>query len=394
MPWPFARNLAEKLSAVLASDVPDASSSPSTRFAFKLFRELATADASNVFFSPSSIMLCLAMVQELASGETRQDMAKALEIAGLTPADAQLVIDALKAAFRPRPDVTVRSANSLWGSHHAPVRPELAAKLHDIYDAEWTALDLAAAAAVPRINAWVNDKTHGMIRHILDKLSPLAVLVAINAVYFKGRWTTPFIRAVTQDGPFTTATGQTKQLPMMLQSAKYDYYEDKRLQAVALPYNGGLTMYVVLPAERINRQQFQRTLTSGWWESWLAELEPMPGTVRLPRFKLDYGAPLEPALKALGMERAFDRNRAEFDGIHGDEQAVWIDRVVHRAVAEVNEEGTVAAAATMVTECLSASRPVRPLRLFQMIVNRPFFVAIRDELTATILFLGWIGDPQ
>ena len=73
---------------------------------------------------------------------------------------------------------------------------------------------------------------------------------------------------------------------------------------------------------------------------------------------------------------------------------MWIDRVVHRAVAEVNEEGTVAAAATMVTECLSASRPVRPLRLFQMIVNRPFFVAIRDELTATILFLGWIGDPQ
>src|SRR5580693_688444 len=148
MPWPFARKVSEKLSAVLASDVPRTSSSPSTRFAFKLFRELATADASNVFFSPSSIMLCLAMVQELASGETHQDMAKALE---------------------------------------------LAAKLHDIYGAEWTALDLAAAAAVPRINAWVNDKTHGMIRHILDKLSPLAVLVAINAVYFKGRWTIPFI---------------------------------------------------------------------------------------------------------------------------------------------------------------------------------------------------------
>ena len=394
MPWPFARKVSEKLSAVLASDVPRTSSSPSTRFAFKLFRELATADASNVFFSPSSILFCLAMVQELASGETRRDMAKALEIANLTPADAQLVIDALKAAFRPRPEVTLRSANSLWCSDHAPVRPELAAKLHDIYDAEWTALDLAAAAAVPRINAWVNDKTNGMIRHILDKLSPLAVLVAINAVYFKGRWTIPFIRAVTQDGPFSTATGQTKQLPMMLQSAKYDYYEDKRLQAVALPYNGGMTMYVVLPAERTDGQQLQRSLTSGLWESWLAELEPMPGTVRLPRFKLDYCAPLEPALKALGMERAFDRNQAEFDGIHAGGQAVWIDRVVHRAVVEVNEEGTVAAAATMVAECQSASRPVRRLRIFQMIVNRPFFVAIRDELTGTILFMGWIGDPQ
>jgi serine protease inhibitor len=389
VPWPFAR----ELSAAFASSPAEASSSPSTRFAFKLFKELATADVANVFFSPSSVMLCLAMVQELASGETRQAMARALEIADLNPADAQLAIAALKAAFRPRPDVTVTAANSLWCSDHAPVRPELAAKLHDIYDAELTALDLAATDAVPRINAWVSDKTSGRIGHILDQLSPLAVLVAINAIYFKGRWTIPFIRGVTRDGPFITATGQTKQLPMMLQSAMYDYYEDKRLQAVALPYNGGMTMYVVLPAERTDPQQFQRSLTSGLWESWLAKLESVPGIIRLPRFKLDYFAPLERALKALGMERAFDRKQAEFDGIQAGEQAVWIDQVVHRAVAEVNEEGTEAAAVTMATECLSASRP-RPPRMFQMIVNRPFFVVIRDEITGTILFMGGIGDPQ
>jgi serine protease inhibitor len=390
MPWPFAR----ELSAIFASDVPDTSSSPSTRFAFKLFQQLATADASNVFFSPSSVMLCLAMVQELASGETRQAMAKALEIADLTPADAQLAITPLKSAFRPRPEVTVRSANSLWCSDRAQVRPELAAKLHDLYEAELTSLDFAAAGAVPRINAWVSDQTNGMISHILDQLSPIDVLVAINAIYFKGCWTIPFIRAITRDGPFTTATGQTKQLPMMLQGAKYDYYEDGRLQAVALPYNGGMAMYVVLPAERTDLQQFQRSLTSGLWESWLAKLEPMPGTILLPRFKLDYFAPLEPALKALGMERAFDRNRAEFEGIQAGGQAVWIDRVVHRAVAEVNEEGTEAAAATMVCESFSAMRPVRPPRTFQMIVNRPFFVAIRDQATGTILFMGWIGDPK
>lgn len=394
MPWPFARNVSERLSAVFASDGPETSSSASTRFAFKLFQELATADASNVFFSPSSVMLCLAMVHELASGETRRAMAKALEIADLNPDDAQLAITALKAAFRPRPDVTVSAANSLWCSDRAQMRPELAAKLHDTYDAELTSLDFAAADAVPRINAWVSDKTNGMIGHILDQLSPLAVLVAINAVYFKGRWTIPFPRAATQDGPFTTATGQMKQLPMMFQSGRYQYYEDGKLQAVALPYNGGMAMYVVLPAEQTDLQQFRHSLNSGLWESWLSKLESMLGTIRLPRFKLDYFAPLERALKALGMERAFDRNHAEFDGIQAGEQAVWIDQVVHRAVAEVNEEGTEAAAATITFMATMAMRPARPPRRFEMIVNRPFFVAIRDEITGTILFMGWIGDPQ
>jgi serpin B len=181
---------------------------------------------------------------------------------------------------------------------------------------------------------------------------------------------------------------------MMLQSGRYKYHEDAQLQAVALPYEGGIAMYVVLPAERTNLQKFQRSLTAGVWESWLAKLETMQGTIRLPRFKLDYFAQLEPALKALGMERAFDRNLAEFDGIQTDQPPVWIDQVVHRAVAEVNEEGTEAAAATMVCESFSAMRPSRPPRMFQMIVERPFLVVIRDEATGTILFMGWVGDPQ
>jgi serpin B len=394
MPWPFARNVSEKLSAVFAADVPEASPSPSTRFAFRLFQELAAGDASNVFLSPTSVMLCLALVHELASGETRQAMAKALEIADLNPGDAKLAISALKTAFRPRSDVTVTAANSLWCSHRAQVRPELAAQLRDTYDAELTSLDLGAADAVPRINAWVSSKTNGMISHIVDTLSPLAVLVAINAIYFKGRWTRPFTRAMTRDGQFTRATGEKKQLPMMVQGGRYKYHEDGRLQAVALPYEGGMAMYVVLPAERTDLQKFQRSLTAGVWESWLAKLASMLGTIHLPRFKLDYFAQLEPALKALGMERAFDRNRAEFDGIRTDQPPVWLDQALHRAVAEVNEEGTEAAAATAVVMRPMSAQPVRPPRQFEMIVDRPFLVVIRDEATGTILFMGWVGDPQ
>ena len=214
MPWPFAR----KSLAVLTSSVTDTSTSPSTRFAFKLFRELAGGDGSNVFFSPASVMLCLAMVHEAATGETRQAMAKALEIADLNPVDTGLAIAELRAPFRQRRacgGVEVRGANALWCSDRVQVRPEYAARVRDTYDAELATADFGAGNAVPRINAWVNQKTKGKISHIVDALSPLTALVAVNAIYFKGRWTRTFERKLTRDGLFTTATGQKKQLPMM-----------------------------------------------------------------------------------------------------------------------------------------------------------------------------------
>jgi serine protease inhibitor len=391
MPWPFVR----KSSAVLAPDVTGSSCSPSTRFAFRLFRELVSGDDTNVFFSPSSVMLCLAMVHEVASGKTRQAMAQALEIADLDPIDTNLTIVGLKAVFHGRDHLEIMGANSLWCSDRVQVRPECAAKLRDIYDAELTTLDLAAADAVPRINAWVDERTKSKISHILDALSPLTAMVAVNAIYFKGRWAIPFVRGVTLDGLFTTSTGQKKQLPMMYQSGMYSYYEDDESQAVVLRYQGKMTMYVILPAAGTKARRFQQSLSSGAWESRLARFEEVEGTILIPRFKLDCRAQLERALKTLGMVRAFDRNQAEFDGVRAGQLPIWIDQVFHRAVAEVNEEGTEAAAATIVGQRLSSlARIKRPRRHFEMIMDRPFFVVIRDETTGTILFMGWVGDPE
>jgi serine protease inhibitor len=389
MPWPFAR----KLSGVFSPHASEASSSPSTRFAFRLFEKLNGTGNANVFFSPASVMFCLAMVRELASGETRDAMTKTLELADLREADAAFALVALKQAFRQRRELTIMAANSLWCGKDAQVRAELAAKLGDRYEAEMTTVDFAGDA-VQRINAWVNGKTNGLIDRILDNVSPLAVMVAVSAVYFKGTWINPFKRSLTTDEDFTTATGSKNKLPLMRQAGNYRYYEDKFLQAVALPYQGGASMYVVLPSEG-SGQKFVPGLTSGLWDSWVAGLERMPGTIQLPRFTLDYFAHLETVLKELGMERAFDPHRAEFDGIQTDRPPVWIDQVVHRAVAEVNEEGTEAAAATAaVMRPMSAMRPPPKPPAFEMIVNRPFLVAIRDEETGAILFMGWIGDPQ
>jgi serine protease inhibitor len=171
------------------------------------------------------------------------------------------------------------------------------------------------------------------------------------------------------------------------------YCEDRHSQAIVLPYDGGMTMHLILPAERTDGRQFQKRLTSGAWESYLSRFDNLPGMIQMPRFKLDWSAPIEPALKAMGMERAFDPNRAEFDGIRTDYPPVWIDQVLHRAVAEVNEEGTEAAAATAVLVRCSSSLNERQERSFRMVVDRPFFVAIRDARTGVILFMGWVGDP-
>src|SRR5260370_34810562 len=301
MPWPFVR----KSSAVLASDITGYSCSPSTRFGFRLFRELVSGDGTNVFFSPSSVMLCLAMVHEVTSGKTRQAMAQALEIADLDPIDTNLTIVGLQALFHGREHLEVMGATSLWCSDRVQVRPECAAKLRDIYDAELATLDFAAPDAVQRINAWVNERTKSKISHILDGLSPLAAMVAVNAIYFKGRWAIPFDRGLTRDGLFTTSTGQKKQLPMMCQSGMYSYGEDDESQAVVLYYEGVMAMYVILPAAGTNARQFQQSLSSVAWESRLAQVEEGRGTIQIPRFKLDYRAQLERALTSFRLERAF-----------------------------------------------------------------------------------------
>ena len=262
-----------------------------------------------------------------------------------------------------------------------------------MYDAEIAMLDVGTADAISKINAWVREKTKGKIGELVDVLSAQTAVIALNAIYFRALWAAPFEQSLTKEGPFTSVTGQVKYLPMMLQCGTYSYYGDEDLQAVALPYCDGMAMHVLLPAAGIDAQQLRERLSSGAWESGLARFKMVEGAIQIPRFTLDYRLQLETALKDLGMERAFDRNRAEFDGIRADHLPVWIERVLHRAVAEVNEEGTVAAAATDLSGYLGIDE-VEPPSHFEMIVDRPFMVVISDQSTRTILFMGWIGNPR
>lgn len=391
MPWPFSTK-----SAVLpGAETEESSSSASTRFAFKLFRELdRDRGSSNLFFSPSGIILCLTLVHELASGETRKAMKDVLEVSGSTRSQLEAEIIALRSAFSGRGDATTICANSLWLSKYVHLAADLEAKLRSLYDSEISAVDFESASAIAAINQWVGAKTNGKIAQIVNELSPLSALVALNAVYFKAAWIDRFKTFLTRDDTFHVENGSTKQVPMMSQTGTYKYHEDDQLQAICLPYRGGAAMYVILPAAKTDLPAFRQSFRSGGWEPLLARMKREEGVIRLPRFKVDYEAQLAAALSSLGMGRAFDRHQAEFGHLHTDRPPVWIDRVVHRAVADVNEEGTEAAAATMTHMLCGSAMTRRPRRLFQMTVDRPFLLVIRDESTKVLQFVGWIRDPK
>jgi len=391
MPWPFGR----KAAVAAAPESEDTSKSPSARFAFKLFRELSRGEgASNLFFSPSSVMLCLALVYELASGETRCEMAEALEIESLDQFGLESQIACLQSAFGARADAEVSCANSLWLGRHAHIASALQARLRELYDSELTSLDFAAPDAVSIINAWVNARTKGRISRIVSRLSPLAALVAINAVYFKGRWEKPFQKELTREAPFHAASGSIPHLPMMCRGGQYSYYEDRHLQIVTLPYQGGVSMIAVLPAATSDLEEFRQNLTASRLESWTHKSKLQQGVVKLPRFKVDHEAELRNGLAALGMNRAFDENRAQFEHVHSDRPPLSLDRVLHRAAADVNEEGTEAAAVTLAQVLCTSAMNQRPPKLFHMIVDRPFLIVIRDDKTRSLLFMGWINDPR
>ena len=261
------------------------------------------------------------------------------------------------------------------------------------YGAALKVLNFKDPGAPAAINSWVAKETSGKITRIVEKIEP--PLVLINAIYFKGTWNRPFNKALTKELPFTLGSGKQKQVPMMSQSGSYMYYQGKNFQAVNLPYGGKTRfgMKIFLPEKNSSLKECFRELNAGNWRQWLASLQPTTGTITMPRFKLEYDASLKAPLKVLGMEVAFDKQKADFTNLCPPPGA-YIDDVIHKTFVEVNEEGTEAAAVTAVKMLPTAARPPSPQKTFTMVVDRPFFVAIDDSETGVLLFMGAIFEPK
>ncbi len=369
----------------------------SNKFGFKLFSEVLKNDRgeNNVFISPLSVAIALAMTYNGASGTTQLAMAKTLELQGMNlPEINSSYAAALKQLLNnPDGEVQLNIANSLWANQNVSFAPDFLQRTQYFYQAKVSNLNFQDAAAPSIINNWVKENTNGKITDIVGSIQRNDALFLISAIYFKGKWSQEFDKSQTAQYPFYITSGKQKQYPMMSKSGNYRYYESNQFQAVSLPYgkDGKFSFYIFLPKQNSNLNAFYQNLNVENWEKWMTQFNTQQGFIRLPRFQIDYEVTLNDALKTLGMEEAFSEN-ANFSGM-GKGNNFDISEVNHKTFLEVNEEGTEAAAVTSVgVTALTTSLREEP-EPFQMIVDRPFFCAITDNQTGSVLFMGSIIDP-
>jgi serine protease inhibitor len=359
-------------------------------FAFDIFRNVAEAEqeGKNLMISPLSISVALSMTLNGAVGTTREAILEALRNKGMTADDVNKAYKYLtEALLSVDKRVLISIANSVWTEQNFQAKKQFTDILTEYYKAEARIFDVTDPGVPDDVNAWIEDKTNGLIKDMLDQLDPDAVMLLINAIYFKGKWNSQFDAANTVSEPFYKAGGGTSSVSMMKQKNKFRVFSGTDFIMAEFPYGqGNYVMDVILPSDvnglnniirDLNDESF-RQMTEGLYEN---EVE-----LSFPRFKYGYKKELKDILSMMGMGIAFS-GAADFSGIA--DARLEISRVLHQAFIETNEEGTEAAAATIV-EIRLTSMPSGPMVLR---LDRPFMYVIRETTTNAILFMGRVSDP-
>lgn len=371
-------------------------------FALELYARLR-AEEGNLFLSPYSISTALAMTYAGARGRTEAQMAKVLHFptasgeAVLDPAQFHSAFGAIIKDLNQRAekaDFQLSVANALWGQKGYAFLAEFLELVEARYEGKLTEVDFVKATEQARtaINAWVEEKTNNKIKELLQPgvLDQMTRLVLTNAIYFKGNWAKQFDEERTSQAPFTLASGEKVDVPMMNQTGDFPYMEAEDFQALEMPYvDDELSMIVLLPQKTDGLGELEKRLTAEALGKWLAKLRKREVVVSLPKFEMTRQFSLASVLKSMGMTDAFSRG-ADFSGMSGTRE-LFISAVIHKAYVDVNEEGTEAAAATAVTVKLTSVLPDRRV-VFR--ADHPFLFLIRDNKSGSILFIGRVMNPS
>ncbi|WP_437287602.1 serpin family protein [Sorangium sp. So ce406] len=397
--------LASDTARITAPDVPQEDqaslSRNNTSFALDLGRALDGA-TNNVIYSPFSVSTALAMAYAGARSTTEQAMAEAMRFelpqARLHAAFNHLDLE-LKTRAREPGEATgvgfrLHTANALWSHVGLAIEPSFLKVLGENYGAPVRLADFdRPPEAEGLINAWVSDQTDGKIPELLKgALTQESRLVLVNAISFEAAWSTPFEEDATQPGTFqrgddTSVTAQMMHGRQVTRHGASDGWE-----AVEIPYHeASVSMFLVMPTAG-TAEAFEASLDGEALEGLIASMEYRSVDITMPKFSFESSASLKKALEGLGMEVAFGP-AADFSGILGG-GGIQIQDVIHKAVIDVDEAGTEAAAATAVVLAVSGSGgAVDPPEPAAIVLDRPFFFFIRDVPTGAILFEGRVNDP-
>ena len=384
-----------------ANAVPATLVHGNNQFAFDLYAKMANSPG-NLFFSPHSISTALAMTYAGARGTTREQMQQVLhfpEDDASVHAGFSALLDQW-AADEEKGGCILRSANGLWAQKGYPFSKPYLRVLRESYGAEADNVDFRAHAnaAVAAINEWVAEATEERIRNIVSSgnIDEWTRLVLANAVYFKGDWKYPFKPSGTYPGKFHMTPDATAPVRLMCQTDHFSYAETDSLQVIQLPYKGGLSMVVVLPKKVDGLAEVERALTSEVCETLLSTMRTEEVVLFIPEFRMEYGIELGDTLEAMGMVDAFG-NSADLSGMvdHSKrpDDPLYVSAVLHRAFVEINEEGTEAAAATVVVNPPVSAVPEQKKMPVIFRANHPFLFLIRDTRSGSILFMGRFAGP-
>jgi serpin B len=366
------------------------------QFAFDLYGATRQSSEDNVFLSPYSVSVCLAMAYGGARGETAEQMARVLHF--------DFPYLKLHGTFRALSEILAAGegqgyqlsiANRLWAQQGYEFRPAYLELTERYYAAPLAEVDFRQhlEEARQRINAWVSQETQDRIKDLIPPggVNPTTRLVLANAIYFKGEWSEPFDPKQTREAPFVVSPEKSVTASLMYQQDRFFYGQFDDLQVLEMPYgNEDLSLVVLLPAQPTGLAKLESNLSGAALGDWLSKLGRREVQVFLPKFTLTAEYSLAETLAGLGMPLPFS-NRADFSGMTSNE-ALFISAVLHKAFVDVNEKGTEAAAATGVVIAPTAAPLAEEIPVFR--ADHPFLFVIRDRRTEAILFLGRLIEPK
>jgi serpin B len=357
-------------------------------FAYDIFNKiLPQAGDSNTIISPMSISYALSMTVNGAANSTRDSILKALGVSDTSMTDLNKSYRDLTASLLSVDSrIIMDIANSVWTEKNFTVKVPFTNTLTNYYNAQTKSFDIADPTVPTQINDWISDNTNGLIKNMIDQLDPTTVMLLINAIYFKGQWKTQFDASATTSRTFTKPDGSTEDVPTMYQSEDQKVYRGNGFYVAEIPYGqGNYVMDIILP-DNNDLSGVTNSLTAANLSTWTSSLTSTKVDLYLPKFKYGYKMKLNNVLSLMGMGIAFT-DTADFSNI--SDIPLCISQVLHQAYIQTDEQGTEAAAATVVGIITTVAKP-EPITID---VNHQFIYLIREVTTNSIIFMGKVTDP-
>lgn len=361
-------------------------------FSFDIFSEVlkSSEEGTNIVISPLSISVALSMTLNGANGATRDSMLKTLRLEGVSPESINSTYRELtKALLSVDKRILISIANSVWTEDDFVVKQAFKDILTNYYDAESGSFDINNPSAPDEINSWIEEKTNGLIKKMISQLDDNTVMLLINAIYFKGKWKLEFDASKTTESSFYRQNGDPVIVPMMKQTETFRAYAGDGFIMAELPYGqGNYVMDVLIAETNTDVDNLESKLNVINFTTWINKLSEQKVELSFPRFKYGFKKELKDVLTDMGMGLAFSRENADLSNI-SDIYDLYISFVTHQAFIETNEEGTEAAAATVVGVGTTSYPSHLVLNL-----DHPFLYIIRETTTNSIIFMGKVADPS